>query len=1542
MEDEKEINKKDNNEKLKVLTIISDLFTNNSKSNKISISKENYEIILNYINNPEDEELISLFDYLNDINCPILIVLIDGYIENDFEDENKNKLILEKIAKLIKIYFNKNIFYCVYRYLSKMFRKHILLKDIKTIKKFEKIFNVWKSLYNIDNNSINKKNYERIENKHFEINIKNKELSGENSFIIDLYFNCSEFLNKLKLKEDFYFLKIYDDKKGKISLAYKNIFDLNTAELIGKTNRLVCNFSKNGLNLVFNNNILKSTEVKEKNFNFNNISKIKINNYFFFADIFQINIQIKSITTEEKSFFLTKILDIQIKKENFEKKYTYDLNLKTEDEKDIKNVKSKSFNYISFNEIKFQKNRGWLSRKKRLGSIKYYGGIESFIPLFKIIKYIIDYLGNIENKEQKEILDYLNKCIIWIKDIMRIILRLICINEKNYANFKNVVVPLIGSFAEILHILNKLISSGSIPADIKKNLSNDEIIYTFFIAIVYLRPNKNIIEMYKRIFEMEEKWNINFTLEYFLFDIGNIKDSHFYWYFSVLFSYALFIVIYNDSLEHAPKSIVEHIDKILLSKNNTKSETISNFLLSAIPFVNLLKVIYSDIKDANYNIQYSSSFLKTNNYYLKILINLMKTVLNAKYLSKINKINYSSGCGFIIKILFLLNENKIKFSKKDTEYNEVLESFYNYLDDAAQLEDWLGIKSEKLMSARDVLINELVDYHGEYHNTIKKLFLFNGLWSKEKLFFNIFAKDNLRLKYKNINYYTRNFQRPILFPILDYKYRYPEFSSYKMQENFYMNVKKENKDEIIPQNEIGKIEDDYNFNLDCPEFDKLIKNNNIDIYEQIKFETKDYIEIFDVCLVKQNYHVKGNLFLLCRKQRFRIIFFSYLYDFENKKEKLSKCNKLNLDITKTNFKYENNTKDLCFGQIFKCPEKEKNRKIEIDMKNIRMILKKIYFYRKSGVEIFTETKSYYFNFFSNEQFEKFIIKIEEYFENSDLQLKNEKEKIFYFPINISQNKKIGYIKTNKKISKTDFIDFIMSNCDTNDISIFDIIIFMNLIANRSYLDLNQYPIFPVLFFYDNTNKILERDFTQHIGFQTKTIEGKKRCEISKENYNDNKKKIENEEEEENEEKHLYYFNTHYSNIVYTCNYLVRLFPYSFCAIELQGKYFDDPNRLFFSIEKTLISISGQISDLRELIPEFFYMPEMFININNLNFLSLKNGTSVDDVIIPNNYSIEKYITNESMYNIINGNNNNLDFNEESKRKNILKIFLFVMEMRIRLESLKENLRDWLFLIFGKSQKFLKKKKGQLFRSESYIDVNEDTFKKYSSDDIIMKSVEFGLIPLQIISDSKSINSIKNRKYMYDKTIKNQKLLNNFEMIDNKDFTIFPNFAEYWDNNPAIHFKIRNGYGSGKLKIFNNNILVNEIIDHSDKIISIFYNQRLNMFATCSYDGLACVYIFPHKLFCVLKHPKNLYFDRVFLSANPYPTIITYEIRKNTFTSYSLSGFLINRVQYDKGKINIILHFDIYGGTYKDRIEIELRKVKGKKILLDLPFFDEVK
>ena len=1518
---------KNQEKKLMVLTILFDFYNNNSKDKKNRITKDDYEFIINYINKAETDDLLNFIDYLNDIDLPIIKVLIDGYIKIDLEDENIEKLILDNLAKLIKIYFNKNIFKCVYKYLSKLFRKNILLKDKKTIKKFEKIFNIWKLLYNIDNNSIKKKLDDNISNNNFEIFIKNKDFLGENSFIIEIFFSCSPILNKKKLQGNFYFLTLYDDNNLKLPLSYKDLFDVNNPEVLQKSNKLAFNLTKGDFSLFLNNLKIKVKHIKSSNFNFNNINKIKILNYFFYAEIFQINILMKNLNTSEKTqdfAVITKILTIQIKKDNYSNKYTHNLDMKFEDSKNDVNMIINLDNFMKFKDIKFGNNRGWFGRKKRLGNIKYYGGIESFIPIFKIIKYILFYFGNNENDKEKEIVDYLEKCIIWTKEILKTILKLICLSEKNYKDFNKSIIPLIGSFAEITHILNKLISSRSLSEDLKKSLFNDEIIYALYIAIIYSRPNKNIIEMYKQIFEMEEKWNINFTFDYILFDIDKIKDKNFYWYFIVLFNYSLFILIYNDSLENSPKSIIDHIDKIISNQNH--NQKISNFIIAANQFINLIKGLYSDPKEKIYTIQYSVEYLKLNNYYLKLLINLMKTVLNVRFLSKINKINFNNDSSFIIKLITLLNENKISFYKTDNELKEITESFYNYSEDAGQLEEWIGLKGDKLKPSREKLINELVDYHGEYHKAMKELFLFNRLWSKEKVFSYSYEKKLSKLKYKNINYYTRNFQRPIIYPVLDYKYRYPEFSIYKMKDDFYRMDEKEKIDNI------EKIENDYNFNLECPEFDKLVKKYNIDIYKQIKKTTQSYIEIFNVCLVKQIYHVKGTFFLLHRKHAFKLVFFSYSYDFNNDNDYIFKCNKTNKEINKSKFHYEKNLKDLCFGQMFKCPEKETNRKLEFEVKDIRMLLYKIYFYRKSAIEIFTETKSYFFNFISEEDFMRFRAIIESYFEYSELLLKNEKEPIYYMPINISSGKKIGYLKINKKATKSDFIEFISNNGDVNDMCYFDIIILMNLIANRTYLDLNQYPIFPVLFFYDKTNKTLERNFKLHIGFQTLTNEGKKRCELTKENYDYNKKSREDEEQEEkDDEDDLFYFNTHYSNIVYTNNFLVRLFPYSYAAIELQGNYFDDPNRLFYSIEKTLFNISSQVSDVRELIPEFFYLPEMFLNINNINFLSLKNGAKVDDVLIPENIIQEELYANHSISNI-----------QNEKKKNIFRIFLFMNKMKNYLENMKDNLSYWLNIIFGTQQKYLKKNNGQFFRTESYIDKDDETFKKYSSDDIIMKSVEFGLIPLQIIFDPKNLNSIKNRKSLFDKTIKNKDVLNQFEVWDSKVLEIYPNSTEkYWDNYLKINFKIKNGYGCGKLKVFNNNILLYELVDHSDEIIDMFYNRRLNMFATCSFDGYIFVYMIPNKLFSVIKHPKNLYFNKVFLSANPFPSIITYEKHNNIFSSYSLSGILINKILLDKNKFDIILHFDVYGGCYRDRIEILYKKTKMSRIF-DLPIFKEVK
>ena len=78
------------------------------------------------------------------------------------------------------------------------------------------------------------------------------------------------------------------------------------------------------------------------------------------------------------------------------------------------------------------------------------------------------------------------------------------------------------------------------------------------------------------------------------------------------------------------------------------------------------------------------------------------------------------------------------------------------------------------------------------------------------------------------------------------------------------------------------------------------------------------------------------------------------------------------------------------------------------------------------------------------------------------------------------------------------------------------------------------------------------------------------------------------------------YGSHYSTSLYLTYYLFRVFPFSYIKIELQGIIFDDPNRLFNSLSNSFYSASTQKSDLRELIPEFFCLPEMFYNLNNIN------------------------------------------------------------------------------------------------------------------------------------------------------------------------------------------------------------------------------------------------------------------------------------------------------------------------------------------------------
>ncbi|GKE06974.1 protein SPIRRIG, partial [Tanacetum coccineum] len=69
---------------------------------------------------------------------------------------------------------------------------------------------------------------------------------------------------------------------------------------------------------------------------------------------------------------------------------------------------------------------------------------------------------------------------------------------------------------------------------------------------------------------------------------------------------------------------------------------------------------------------------------------------------------------------------------------------------------------------------------------------------------------------------------------------------------------------------------------------------------------------------------------------------------------------------------------------------------------------------------------------------------------------------------------------------------------------------------------------------------------------------------------------------------------------------------------LQGGQFDHADRLFNSVRNTWSSAAGRgnTSDVKELIPEFFYMPEFLENRFGLDLGEKQSGEKVGDVVLP--------------------------------------------------------------------------------------------------------------------------------------------------------------------------------------------------------------------------------------------------------------------------------------------------------------------------------------
>eukprot|EP01134_Creolimax_fragrantissima_P005149 CFRG5149T1 len=299
------------------------------------------------------------------------------------------------------------------------------------------------------------------------------------------------------------------------------------------------------------------------------------------------------------------------------------------------------------------------------------------------------------------------------------------------------------------------------------------------------------------------------------------------------------------------------------------------------------------------------------------------------------------------------------------------------------------------------------------------------------------------------------------------------------------------------------------------------------------------------------------------------------------------------------------------------------------LSDIRYVFRRRYLMQEIGLEIFLTTgKTYLLVFFSphdREQLRTLLLK-----QNLAHLIASEPEKILKSVTNAWSS---GYVSN---------YDYLMQ---------------VNTLAGRSFNDLSQYPVMPwVLSDYtsdtlDLSNPHVYRDLSKPMGALTthrlnRFVEKfRTMVELGSEGGLGAESGAD-----------PYYYGSHYSNLGAVLHFLVRVRPYTERFVAFQGGRFDLPDRTFHSIEHSWrLASSLSSTDVKELIPEFFYLPEFLVNHNRYDFGVKQDGIKVGDVELP------PWAKGDARF--------------------------FIMKHREALESpwVTEHLHQWIDLIFGVKQ-----------------------------------------------------------------------------------------------------------------------------------------------------------------------------------------------------------------------------------------------------------------
>lgn len=230
-------------------------------------------------------------------------------------------------------------------------------------------------------------------------------------------------------------------------------------------------------------------------------------------------------------------------------------------------------------------------------------------------------------------------------------------------------------------------------------------------------------------------------------------------------------------------------------------------------------------------------------------------------------------------------------------------------------------------------------------------------------------------------------------------------------------------------------------------------------------------------------------------------------------------------------------------------------------------------------------------------------------------------------------------------------------CDGR-VSNFKYLMYLNFCGGRSYGDMRQYPVFPhIVADYSapaldltkpGTFRVLERP----MGAQSQEREEKvikKYDEIASLGFTD----TESSAEYVDFDLMPLHYGSHYSPPGGALHFLVRVQPFGDYFLDMNSKL-DDADRVFESM-LTAYTISSTGKDVKELVPEFFCLPEMYVNSNNVPFGTKQDGSVVHNVQLPRWAPTPRE---------------------------------FTVQLRDALESrfVSERLHKWIDLIFGYKQR----------------------------------------------------------------------------------------------------------------------------------------------------------------------------------------------------------------------------------------------------------------